>query len=339
MGDLGRSAARRSARRRPHAVSRSPHDFLRLLHREGVTVLNQTPSAFEQLVEADGEQQPGAGPDRTSTLRHVVLGGEALRPERLRPWADRHGLESPALVNMYGITETTVHVTHHRVTPADLTDERRTSVIGRPLADLRVHLLDPSGRPVPPGAVGEMYVAGVGVATGYLGRPELTAERFLDDPSDRPAAGCTAPATWRAAAPTAPSNTWAGPTSRSSCAASASSRARSKPSSPPTRRSPGPPSSYAGPTTAPSSSSPTRCPPGRCRPTRGTACPRRHAPARPHGPRRLRRRRRAPADRQRQARHRRPARARLHRRRGRRPPRTPGRHCCAPCTRTCCGCP
>ncbi|MFD7969271.1 amino acid adenylation domain-containing protein [Streptomyces clavifer] len=172
----------------PHAVSRSPHDFLRLLHREGVTVLNQTPSAFEQLVEADGEQPPGAGPDRTSTLRHVVLGGEALRPERLRPWADRHGLESPALVNMYGITETTVHVTHHRVTPADLTDERRTSIIGRPLADLRVHLLDPSGRPVPPGAVGEMYVAGAGVATGYLGRPELTAERFLDDPFGPP--GC-----------------------------------------------------------------------------------------------------------------------------------------------------
>ncbi|MET9440754.1 amino acid adenylation domain-containing protein [Streptomyces sp. NPDC006610] len=166
----------------PHAVSRSPRDFLRLLHREGVTVLNQTPSAFEQLIDADADGAADGGPDPARTLRHVVFGGEALRPERLRPWADRHGLDSPALVNMYGITETTVHVTHHRLTEADLTDPRRANLIGRPLADLRVHLLDPEGRPVPPGAVGEMYVAGAGVAAGYLGRPELTAERFLDDP-------------------------------------------------------------------------------------------------------------------------------------------------------------
>ncbi|MFJ7149032.1 amino acid adenylation domain-containing protein [Streptomyces sp. NPDC100445] len=172
----------------PYAVSRSPRDFLRLLHDEGVTVLSQTPSAFEQLMDADAdaEQPPGGGPEPSGALRHVVLGGEALRPERLRPWADRHGLRSPALVNMYGITETTVHVTHHRLVPADLTDPRRTSVIGSPLADLRVHLLDPAGRPVPPGAVGEMYVAGAGVTRGYLGRPELTAERFLDDPFGPP---------------------------------------------------------------------------------------------------------------------------------------------------------
>ncbi|MFI8193335.1 amino acid adenylation domain-containing protein [Streptomyces sp. NPDC085946] len=170
----------------PYAVSRSPRDFLRLLHREGVTVLNQTPSAFEQLMDADAERAPGDGPDAAGALRYVVFGGEALRPERLRPWADRHGLDRPALVNMYGITETTVHVTHHRITEADLTDPRRTSVIGRPLADLRVHLLDAAGRPVPPGAVGEMHVAGAGVAAGYLGRPELTAERFLDDPFGPP---------------------------------------------------------------------------------------------------------------------------------------------------------
>ncbi|MES4892289.1 amino acid adenylation domain-containing protein [Streptomyces sp. NPDC096012] len=165
----------------PYAVSRSPRDFLRLLHDEGVTVLNQTPSAFEQLMDADAGRPGGAG-----ALRHVVFGGEALRPERLRPWADRHGLERPALVNMYGITETTVHVTHHRITPADLTDPRRGSVIGTPLADLRVHLLDGAGRPVPPGAVGELYVAGAGLATGYLHRPDLTAERFLDDPFGPP---------------------------------------------------------------------------------------------------------------------------------------------------------
>ncbi|MFE0549047.1 amino acid adenylation domain-containing protein [Streptomyces pilosus] len=165
----------------PYSVSRSPREFLELLHHEGVTVLSQTPSAFEQLVDADLER----GGD-TGALRHVVLGGEALRPARLRPWADRHGLDRPALVNMYGITETTVHVTHHRLTRADLDDPRRGSVIGTPLADLRVHLLDAGGRPVPPGATGEMYVSGAGVAAGYLNRPELTAERFLDDPYGPP---------------------------------------------------------------------------------------------------------------------------------------------------------
>ncbi|MET8170066.1 amino acid adenylation domain-containing protein [Streptomyces sp. NPDC005329] len=165
----------------PYAVSRSPRDFLRLLHDEGVTVLNQTPSAFEQLVDAAEEQESTAG-----ALRYVVFGGEALRPERLRPWTARHGLDRPALVNMYGITETTVHVTHHRITAADLTDPRRGSVVGTPLADLRVYLLDPEGRPVPPGAVGELYVAGAGVTAGYLHRPELTAERFLDDPHGPP---------------------------------------------------------------------------------------------------------------------------------------------------------
>ncbi|MFE8956413.1 amino acid adenylation domain-containing protein [Streptomyces althioticus] len=165
----------------PYAVSRSPREFLDLLHGEGVTVLNQTPSAFEQLVDADAELGRGTG-----ALRYVVFGGEALRPARLRPWTERHGLDRPALVNMYGITETTVHVTHHRLTAADLDDPRRAGVIGTPLADLRVHLLDAAGRPVPPGATGEMYVSGAGVATGYLDRPELTAERFLDDPYGPP---------------------------------------------------------------------------------------------------------------------------------------------------------
>ncbi|MYQ65269.1 MULTISPECIES: non-ribosomal peptide synthetase [Streptomyces] len=165
----------------PYAVSRSPRDFLALLRDEGVTVLNQTPSAFEQLVDAEAELPAGAG-----ALRYVVFGGEALRPERLRPWTDRYGIESPALVNMYGITETTVHVTHHRLTRADLDDPRRGSVVGTPLADLRVYLLDEAGRPVPTGATGEMYVAGPGVAAGYLNRPDLTAERFLDDPFGEP---------------------------------------------------------------------------------------------------------------------------------------------------------
>ncbi|MGW5652768.1 amino acid adenylation domain-containing protein [Streptomyces humi] len=171
----------------PHAVSRSSRDFLRLLHHEGVTVLSQTPSAFDQLVDADAElPAPADGPEPAGSLRYVVFGGETLRPPQLLPWARRHGLDSPALVNMYGVTEATVVTTHHRVTWSDLSDPRRNGVIGTPMAGLRVYLLDPAGRPVPPGAVGEIHVAGAGVSGGYLNRPELTAERFLDDPYGPP---------------------------------------------------------------------------------------------------------------------------------------------------------
>ncbi|WP_369381995.1 amino acid adenylation domain-containing protein [Streptomyces sp. cg36] len=162
----------------PYATSRSPHDFLRLLREERVTVLNQTPSAFQQLVQAEAETDDGG----ELALRYVVFGGEALEPAQLRPWVDRHGDASPVLVNMYGITETTVHVTHQRMTRETIEDPAARSVIGTALPDLRVHVLDHCLQPVPPGWVGEMYVAGPGLAQGYLDRPELTAERFVADP-------------------------------------------------------------------------------------------------------------------------------------------------------------
>ncbi|HKV08643.1 MAG TPA: amino acid adenylation domain-containing protein, partial [Thermoanaerobaculia bacterium] len=151
----------------PRWVARSPEAFRELLAREGVTVLNQTPSAFYQLQQVEGD------PLR---LRWVIFGGEALEPAKLQPWLDRHGDEQPVLVNMFGITETTVHVTHRPLTRADLD---AGSVIGAPLPDLSLYLLDRALRPVPPGVVGEIFVGGAGVARGYHGRPELTAERFL----------------------------------------------------------------------------------------------------------------------------------------------------------------
>ncbi|MFC5752657.1 non-ribosomal peptide synthetase, partial [Actinomadura rugatobispora] len=158
----------------PYPVSRSPRDFLALLAAERVTVLNQTPSAFYQLMAADTEA-PAAG----LALRFVVFGGEALEPARLAGWCARRPEAVP--VNMYGITETTVHVTHAPL-DARTCAEERASVIGVPIPDLRVHVLDDWLRPVPPGVTGEIYVAGRGLARGYLGRPELTAARFVAEP-------------------------------------------------------------------------------------------------------------------------------------------------------------
>jgi acyl-coenzyme A synthetase/AMP-(fatty) acid ligase/acyl carrier protein len=156
-------------------VSRSPGEFYRLLAREGVTVLNQTPSAFAQLMRAAAEE------DGALELRLVIFGGEALNFAELRAWLDRHGEERPRLVNMYGITETTVHVTYRAVRRADV-EAGSGSAIGRPLADLQVYVLDRHLEPLPVGVAGEMYVGGAGLARGYLGRPGLTAERFVPSP-------------------------------------------------------------------------------------------------------------------------------------------------------------
>ncbi|RJL18866.1 non-ribosomal peptide synthetase, partial [Bailinhaonella thermotolerans] len=166
----------------PFGVSRSPGEFLELLVRERVTVLNQTPSAFYGLMGADRED-PGLG--ARLGLRFVIFGGEALEPARLGDWYSRHADDAPVLVNMYGITETTVHVSYvalDEVTAAS----GRGSLIGAGIPDLRVYVLDEALCPVPPGVVGELYVAGAGLARGYLNRPGLTAERFVACPFGPP---------------------------------------------------------------------------------------------------------------------------------------------------------
>ncbi|HEX9935526.1 MAG TPA: amino acid adenylation domain-containing protein, partial [Longimicrobium sp.] len=161
----------------PRAVSRDPGAFRALLRRERVTVLNQTPSAFRALAAVDeGEAEP------LERLRTVVFGGEALQYESLRGWLDRYGPKRPRLVNMYGITETTVHVTWHTVTGAELRQAGAGSGVGVPIPDLRAYVLDPTGEPAPIGVPGELHVGGAGLARGYLGRPGLTAERFVPDP-------------------------------------------------------------------------------------------------------------------------------------------------------------
>ncbi|MGE3661222.1 MAG: amino acid adenylation domain-containing protein [Pseudonocardia sp.] len=155
-------------------VVRDPERFRALLSDEGVTVLNQTPSAFYSLIAADRDATAPLA------LRHVVFGGEALDLRRLGPWYERHAERAPLLVNMYGITETCVHVTVRPLTRADAA--RPDSVIGPPVAGLQVHVLDRYLQPVPPGVTGEIYVAGAQLARGYLDRPGLTAARFVANP-------------------------------------------------------------------------------------------------------------------------------------------------------------
>jgi amino acid adenylation domain-containing protein len=159
----------------PRETARSPEEFYALLCREGVTVLNQTPSAFRQLIAA---QQAVGG---EHALRCVVFGGEALEPATLKPWFERNDERRTRLVNMYGITETTVHVTYRPIERAD-TERAGPSPIGVRIPDLKTYILDARGEPVPVGVTGELYVGGAGVARGYLDRPELTAERFVRDP-------------------------------------------------------------------------------------------------------------------------------------------------------------
>ncbi|WP_157050745.1 non-ribosomal peptide synthetase, partial [Herbaspirillum rhizosphaerae] len=159
----------------PFAVSRAPLDFLALLRRHGVTVLNQTPSAFRQLLDV-----PELYRADDLALRLVIFGGEALEPRTLRPWLEHFGDERIQLVNMYGITETTVHVTYRRVLQADL--DSRASPVGVQIADLGLYVLDVHGGLAATDVAGELFVAGEGLARGYLHRAALTAERFVPDP-------------------------------------------------------------------------------------------------------------------------------------------------------------
>jgi amino acid adenylation domain-containing protein len=154
----------------PYFTSRAPEDFYQLLIEQGVTILNQTPSAFKQLINVDSQ------PDKLA-LRFVIFGGEALDFATLQPWFANHGDRQPQLVNMYGITETTVHVTYY---PLKKDQDHSKSLIGCPIPDLQIWVLDGYHQPVPLGVPGEMYVGGAGVAHGYLNRPELTKERFVE---------------------------------------------------------------------------------------------------------------------------------------------------------------
>ena len=160
----------------PQLVSRSPDECYALLCDAQVSILNQTPSAFRQLIAAQGNSA------QSHSLRQVIFGGEALEPGVLKPWYARAVNAGTQLVNMYGITETTVHVTYRALEAADA-HLVGVSPIGVRIPDLQLYVLDERHEPLPLGVVGELYVGGAGVARGYLNRQALNAERFLADPA------------------------------------------------------------------------------------------------------------------------------------------------------------
>ena len=159
----------------PKMTARDTGEFIELLRRESVTVLNQTPSAFYNLMrEALSTHRAGAA----LCLKNVIFGGEALDPARLKEWHRTY--PDTRLVNMYGITETTVHVTYKEIHPGDMGSG--ISGIGKPIPTLRAYILDRHRKPVPLGVTGEICVGGEGVARGYLNRVELTAAKFIENP-------------------------------------------------------------------------------------------------------------------------------------------------------------
>lgn len=149
--------------------------FYDICLKEEITIINQTPSVFYQFAEI-ALNQPNS--KKLINLRYVIFGGEALNFAQLEKWVKYYGVIQPQLINMYGITETTVHNTYKLITQDDIT--RSLSVIGKPLPNKQIYILDRNLKLAPIGAIGEMYVGGHGIARGYLNQPELTNTKFID---------------------------------------------------------------------------------------------------------------------------------------------------------------
>ncbi len=157
----------------PREVAKDTRAYLQLLKQQGVTVLNQTPSAFYTLIEQSLQA-------RTEGLkvRYVIFGGESLSPAKLSAWVEHYPKAN--LINMYGITETTIHVTYKEIGEEEIDNNHNN--IGRPIPTLSVYVMDGNGKLVPKGVAGELYVGGAGVARGYINNEELTNKKFVANP-------------------------------------------------------------------------------------------------------------------------------------------------------------
>jgi len=157
----------------PKETSRDSEKFLSLLKAEKVTILNQTPRSFYNLAGLET-----SAPGSRLSLRTVIFGGEALKPAMLRAFREKY--PGVKLINMYGITETTVHVTYKEITGAQI--DANQSNVGRPIPTLTAYVMDKWLRLLPIGVPGELLVGGDGVGRGYLNREALTREKFIDNP-------------------------------------------------------------------------------------------------------------------------------------------------------------
>jgi amino acid adenylation domain-containing protein len=157
----------------PRMTARDPRLFLGILKKESVTILNQTPAAFYNLANQEIKSS-----GKTLHLKYVIFGGEALKPAKLKQWEEKY--PETKLINMFGITETTVHVTYKEIKNRDI--ELNISNIGRPIPTLNGYVVDRCLKLAPPGTAGEICVGGEGVGRGYLNRSLLTGEKFVDNP-------------------------------------------------------------------------------------------------------------------------------------------------------------
>jgi acyl-CoA synthetase (AMP-forming)/AMP-acid ligase II/acyl carrier protein len=154
-------------------MARSPEKYLKILKEEKVTVLNQTPAAFYNLMDEELKHQ-----ENQLHIRYVIFGGETLKPAKLKQWKEKY--PGTMLINMFGITETTVHVTYKEIGEREI--DSGLSNIGKPLPNVSVYVMDNHQRVLPAGVSGELYIGGEGVGRGYLNRNQLTIGKFVENP-------------------------------------------------------------------------------------------------------------------------------------------------------------
>ncbi|MFE9255780.1 amino acid adenylation domain-containing protein [Streptomyces sp. NPDC006879] len=159
-------------------IYRDPPRLIEAVIQHGVTALQCVPTLLQALLDSDELH-------RCTSLTQIFSGGEALSRTLARKCAAQ--LPRCTVTNLYGPTECTINTSAFTVDPAALDDGPQAVSIGAPVAGMRYYVLGPTGRPVGPGETGELHISGVQLARGYLHRPDLTAERFLDNPSGAPA--------------------------------------------------------------------------------------------------------------------------------------------------------